>query len=869
MTYNYIDDQTEYRDLSDQIAILREEINEIPLRVAVPEITYGVPGSGSGGSGGGGGTLQNYATQAWVEAQNYVTDAWLATEKYVTDAWLATEKYVTEAWLATEKYVTEAWIATEKYVTEAWLATEKYITEAWIATEKYVTEAWLATEKYITEAWIATEKYVTEAWLATEKYVTEAWIATEKYVTEAWLATEKYITEAWIATEKYVTEAWLATEKYITEAWIATEKYVTEAWLATEKYITEAWVATQKYVTEAWLATEKYITEAWIATEKYITEAWVATQEFATKAWIGIQGFAKNAYNTAAAVVGGFASLFGITVPASDTDVEAADKVFVRKTPKTGGGDVDIGTFDLIRVDRVFFESNDGVDLTHSTPHITGKDNAFSIYVPNTKYIDVYCGSAKAASVYKTVTKIFGALSVTGSEPTVVANGHMWLDGKEMYVRSGDADYNLTNIGSGGGGSGGWVATATSNLDMNQNDVKDVNRLYFRKTNALLGTVFNQYFEGETAGLKYRAGKHTFLAQGVNVFTIFRNYIKCYRLLNIAGFERTGGAQNGDIWSTRGDTYVRSGGVTRNLSNIGSSSEWVSTAESDFDMNNNDIEDVDKLYFRKTSGSRDPYLTAVGDTIFAYIDGVKTAITGGGSGSSSWVATATSHLNMNTKDIDDVRRVYFTVHSGVTSPYLVSDGANLVAVINGVKKSITSGAGSSSWVNSATSDLDMNGNDIDDVDKLYFRKTSGSHDPYLTAEGDEIFAYINSVRIDIAGGGGSGSSSWVATATSDLDMDNNDIENVDKLSFKPTSGSTDPYITAASNHLILYSKSTIGMRIDSSATNDVNITDSYVQINKTLRVNGTTSSIRNGSMWISGNDVMIRSGGKNVNITNL
>ena len=813
MTYNYIDDQTEYRDLSDQIAILREEINEIPLRVAVPEITYGVPGSGSGGGGGSGdGTLQNYATQAWVEAQNYVTDAWLATEKYVTEAWITLQDFATKAWVDAQNYVTDAWLATEKYVTEAWLATEKYITEAWIATEKYVTEAWLATEKYITEAWIATEKYVTEAWLATEKYITEAWIATEKYVTEAWLATEKYVTEAWITLQDFATKAWVDAQNYVTDAWLATEKYITEAWLATEKYITEAWVATQKYVTEAWLATEKYITEAWIATEKYITEAWVATQEFATKAWIGIQGFAKNAYNTAAAVVGGFASLFGITVPASDTDVEAADKVFVRKTPKTGGGDVDIGTFDLIRVDRVFFESNDGVDLTHSTPHITGKDNAFSIYVPSTKYIDVYCGSAKAASVYKTVTKIFGALSVTGAEPTVVANGHMWLDGKEMYVRSGDADYNLTNIGSGGGGSGGWVATATSNLDMNQNDVKDVDKLYFQKTAVHLENKYISICRGLATGLNYKARQHDFYSKNEHVVTIYDSGIVCRKLFRILG-PAPRVFINGYIWLNGADVYVQSGGVNRNMSDIGS-------------------------------------------------------------GSSTWVATATSALDMDHKDIDNVKRVYFKTNVGLTAPFLRADGVNIVAYIDGVKTAITGGgSGSSTWVNSATSDLDMNNNDIDDVDKLYFRKTSGSSDPYLTAVGNEIFAYIGGVKTAITGGGGSGSSSWVATATSNLDMKQYDVKDVDKLYFQKSGahfgGSAyDQYLEGDSLGLDYNARI---HEFYAGGSRAFTIYDDNIHCRKSLYIDGSerSSGASNGDIWISGRDVMIRSGNKDVNITNL
>ena len=232
-------------------------------------------------------------------------------------------------------------------------------------------------------------------------------------------------------------------------------------------------------------------------------------------------------------------------------------------------------------------------------------------------------------------------------------------------------------------------------------------------------------------------------------------------------------------------------------------------------MNNNDIDDVDKLYFRKTSGSHDPYLTAVGNEIFAYIGGVKTAITGGVSGG---------------------------------------------------------GSGSSSWVDLATSNLDMDNHNIEDVDKLYFKKTSGLRDPYLTAVGNEIFAYIDNVKTAITGGG-SGSSTWVATATSDLDMDDNDIDDVGKLYFQKSgvilgNPAYDQYLEGTVLGVV-YRARVHGFY--SSGNSVLTIGNNSIVCRKPLNIQGVKGSgnATNGDIWKSGNNVMIRSGNKDVNITNL
>ena len=292
-------------------------------------------------------------------------------------------------------------------------------------------------------------------------------------------------------------------------------------------------------------------------------------------------------------------------------------------------------------------------------------------------------------------------------------------------------------------------------------------------------------------------------------------------------------------------------------------------------MDNNDIDDVDKLYFKKTSGSRDPYLTAVGDAIFAYINGVKTAITGGGS--STWVDSATSDLDMNNRDIEGVDKLYFNRTSGSRDPYLTAVGDAIFAYIDGVKTGITGGGGggSSTWVSSATSDLDMNNNDIDDVDKLYFRKTSGSRDPYLTAVGEDIFAYIDGVKTAITGSGsgsGSGSSSWVATATSDLDMDDHNIDDVDRLYFQKSGvvgGTAQTQYLEGHDASLEYTAYTheFYARGDRAFT----IYNDRLYCRKQLYINASKRSgiANNGDIWKSGNDVMIRSGNKDVNITNL
>ena len=231
-------------------------------------------------------------------------------------------------------------------------------------------------------------------------------------------------------------------------------------------------------------------------------------------------------------------------------------------------------------------------------------------------------------------------------------------------------------------------------------------------------------------------------------------------------------------------------------------------------MNNNDIDDVDKLYFRKTSGSSDPYLTAVGNEIFAYIGGVKTAITGGVSGG---------------------------------------------------------GSGSSSWVDLATSNLDMDNHNIEDVDKLYFKKTSGLRDPYLTAVGDAIFAYINGVKTAITGGG-SGSSSWVATATSNLNMKQYDVKDVDKLYFQKSGAilgnpAYDQYLEGNALGLIYRAR---GHGFYSSGNSVLTIYDDEIVCSKALRIQGGKKSTSlNGDVWKDGNDIIIRSGNKDVNITNL
>ena len=379
--------------------------------------------------------------------------------------------------------------------------------------------------------------------------------------------------------------------------------------------------------------------------------------------------------------------------------------------------------------------------------------------------------------------------------------------------------------------------------------------------------------------MNYYARQHDFYVQSTTdlAFIIDDSRIKCSKILQVAGVTRTHIAlRNGDMWKSGDDVYVHSGDRTRNMSGILATKDWIGSATSDLDMNNNGIYDVKRIFFRRTSGSKDPYLTAVGEEIFAYIDGVKTAITGGGgSGSSSWVSSATSDLDMNNNDIDDVDKLYFRKTSGSSDPYLTAVGDEIFAYIGGVKTAITGGvsgggSGSSSWVDLATSNLDMDNHNIEDVDKLYFKKTSGLRDPYLTAVGNEIFAYIDNVKTAITGG--SGSSTWVATATSDLDMDDHNIDDVDRLYFQKSGavgGTAQTQYLEGHNTGLHYTALTHEFYISSSRI--LSIYDDEIYCRKPLHMAASEKSggADNGDIWIDGRDVMIRSGNKDVNITNL
>ena len=131
-------------------------------------------------------------------------------------------------------------------------------------------------------------------------------------------------------------------------------------------------------------------------------------------------------------------------------------------------GDIDVKTFDLRRVDRIFFDSNDQTNLSSlSTPQISGYQMNLRFTIPDNKNFRWYVGSDNVLSVENISSsdkvsvhvpfdaqkqlKVGSWTSIAGMTKTTP--GVFWLDGSEIKCYTGTKEVSLSDIGTGGGGS--------------------------------------------------------------------------------------------------------------------------------------------------------------------------------------------------------------------------------------------------------------------------------------------------------------------------------------------------------------------------------------------------------------------------------
>lgn len=138
----------------------------------------------------------------------------------------------------------------------------------------------------------------------------------------------------------------------------------------------------------------------------------------------------------------------------------------------TGGsqGDIDMKTFDLRNVDRIYFNSNDAIDFATDHAHITssgaGSNNDLWFFAPDRGTYHFYTGRSGGSSGSGPASEIFlltpslakivpdfqlgGTLEVRAG--TAAVDGDISKVGSDIVVRTGGKSVNLSNLGSGDGG---------------------------------------------------------------------------------------------------------------------------------------------------------------------------------------------------------------------------------------------------------------------------------------------------------------------------------------------------------------------------------------------------------------------------------
>ena len=157
------------------------------------------------------------------------------------------------------------------------------------------------------------------------------------------------------------------------------------------------------------------------------------------------------------------------------------------ETGRVGGGDIDFKTYDARRIDRLFFESNDGIDTGSSKAHISGQGgagNARSLFsfVPGNNIHSWYIGSVQEMSlnrfsgltVDESITAVENLLAggdvrVGHTTSGLTTNGRIFRDGLDTKVYSGGMERNFSDIGMGGGITESALANIISSQDEDTN----------------------------------------------------------------------------------------------------------------------------------------------------------------------------------------------------------------------------------------------------------------------------------------------------------------------------------------------------------------------------------------------------------------
>ena len=266
------------------------------------------------------------------------------------------------------------------------------------------------------------------------------------------------------------------------------------------------------------------------------------------------------------------ATLTGWLVPFADESVHSESGTT---------GDLDLKTWDLVRADRIFFESNDGLNTASSFPHITGGGANMFFFVPDTQHFSWYTGgtaSDPALALTTTFLATYKPLRLL-ADYSGAEDGVMWFDDPHVKVYTGGGPKSLSDIGE-------WVGTATSDLAMAQYDITGIDRLEFNSdTTFPLGpTKPNLSGFGNSLYLSVPSSEsiyaYVFNKQIMRITGSTAQFLYPVWIRNTDDnkYEGTG---DGFMWLEGGDIKVRTGGAEKSLSDIGTGTGEGGTVDAD------------------------------------------------------------------------------------------------------------------------------------------------------------------------------------------------------------------------------------------------------------------------------------------------
>ena len=280
-------------------------------------------------------------------------------------------------------------------------------------------------------------------------------------ITEITSAVALGITEITHSVALGITEITSAVALGITEITSAVALGITEITHAVALGITEITSAVALGITEITHAVALGITEITSAVALGITEIThnvaLAIERVSVQVAEGIKRIsvqvATGLFNLTSAVATAITNL-----TAAGINFLASASAAFGITPISGNtpGHFDLGTFDLKRVDRIFFDSNDAFDGNSAYPHITGGAKDMTFVVPdqhNFYWVDNDSTIGQLANLNKNRLKIREPLVIDNNGATVtLENGMVRKVGNDIVFRAEGQDFNASDIGSGSGG---------------------------------------------------------------------------------------------------------------------------------------------------------------------------------------------------------------------------------------------------------------------------------------------------------------------------------------------------------------------------------------------------------------------------------